>query len=206
MHRITLATRNAHKTREFAHILGSEFRISDLADTPAIPEVEETGETLAENAILKALAASAILPGTILSDDSGLEVDALQGAPGVRSARYAGASATDAENVAKLITDLRAANANGRPWTGRFHCVIALAKNGDLLETFHGTVHGIIIPQPRGAGGFGYDPVFVPDGYQQTFAEMDASVKDLISHRANAITLLRDYLAKPGDATKLPAS
>lgn len=191
---LILATRNAHKTREFSEILGPGFVVSDLSETRDIPEVEETGQTFAANAILKAVAISRYLSGLVVSDDSGLEVDALGGAPGVRSARYAGENATDQENTKKLLETLQATSPNGEKHAGRFHCVIALAKGGKVMGTFEGTVTGAIVPEPRGLGGFGYDPVFVPEGHVATFAELGATVKNQISHRARAIAQLREYL------------
>lgn len=195
MNRLLIATRNSHKTREFAEILGGQFTVRDLAAEPDIPVVEETGATFAENAILKALAASKRFPGLVVADDSGLEVDALEGAPGVYSARYAGPGATDRENVARLLSELRSRGAGPSP-AARFRCVLALANEGEVIETFAGAVEGAIVDEPRGSGGFGYDPVFQPVGAVQTFAELPADEKNRISHRANAIRLLRDALGK----------
>ena len=195
MVRLILATRNAHKTHEFAEILGPGFVVSDLNEVKEIPRVKETGETFEENAILKAGAISSCFPGLVVSDDSGLEVEALQGMPGVRSARYAGEGATDRENVAKLLDALRTADASREERTARFRCVIALAEAGKLLRTFKGAVRGSIVLEARGGGGFGYDPVFVPEGHSATFAELGEVVKNQISHRARAIAQLRAYLA-----------
>ncbi len=192
MHFITLATRNAHKTREFTQILGPGVVVRDLSGMTDVPEVEETGSTFAENAVLKAAAASRLIPGWVVSDDSGLSVAALKGEPGVRSARYAGEHATDRENIAKLLLNLQG---NGDR-KAAFHCAIALAKEGRVVEVFHGAVAGSILLEPRGELGFGYDPVFVPDGYAQTFAELGDTVKNAISHRASAIAQLREYLSE----------
>lgn len=191
MHPLILATRNSHKTREFAGILGGDFTVRDLSAELELPLVEETGATFAENAILKAMATSRHFPGVVIADDSGLEVDALNGAPGVYSARYAGENASDAQNVAKLLAAL-ARHPTGRPYSARFRCVLAVAKEGDLLGTFEGVVEGTIVAAPRGSGGFGYDPVFQPAGYAQTFGELPAAEKNRISHRARAIQLWRE--------------
>lgn len=195
MHNLLLATRNAHKTAEFAEILGSEFAVTDLRSVADFPEVEETGATFAENAALKALAASRRTGGFVVADDSGLEVDALGGAPGIYSARYAGAHARDADNVEKLLSELAKLDAEAER-QARFVCALALARDGELLAGFEGAVEGRITTSPQGSGGFGYDPVFVPDGYEQTFAQLGADVKNRISHRARAISRLREYLLK----------
>lgn len=193
MRQLLVATRNAHKTREFAQILGEEFVVRDLSGEMELPAVEETGATFAENAILKAVATSKHFPGMVVADDSGLEVDALNGAPGVRSARYAGEKANDQQNVAKLLAEL-AARASGQPPSARFRCLLALAREGKVLRTFKGVVEGVIVGAPRGSGGFGYDPVFQPAELTQTFGELSPVEKNRISHRAQAIHLLRAYL------------
>lgn len=193
MRQFLLATRNPHKTREFAEILGDEFVLRDLSTETELPAVEETGATFAENAILKAVATSKHFPGVVVADDSGLEVDALNGAPGVHSARYAGGDATDQQNVAKLLVELEA-HPNGSPYSARFRCVLALAREGEVLGTVEGVAEGIIVAAPRGFGGFGYDPVFQPAGLSQTFGELSPAEKNRISHRARAIQLLRTYL------------
>lgn len=190
MHPLLLATRNSHKTREFAEILGTEFIVRDLSGELDLPIVEETGATFAENAALKAIATSKQFPGLVVGDDSGLEVDALQGAPGVYSARYAGNGATDEQNVAKLLAALEKRPAS-RPYSARFRCVLTLAREGKLLGTFEGAVEGTIVDAPRGSTGFGYDPVFQPVGSTQTFAELPSAEKNRISHRGRAIQLLR---------------
>lgn len=190
MHPVLLATRNSHKTREFAEILGAEFVVRDLAEELELPVVEETGATFAENATLKAVATSRQFPGVVVADDSGLEVDSLNGAPGVYSARYAGEGATDKQNVAKLLAELEK-HPGSRPYSARFRCVLAFAKEGDLLGTFEGIVEGTIVDAPRGSDGFGYDPVFQPLGSTQTFAELPSAEKNRISHRGRAIQLLR---------------
>ena len=193
MRQLLLATRNAHKTREFSDILGEEFAIRDLAMEQDMPAVEETGSTFAENAILKAVAISNRFPGLVVADDSGLEVDALGGAPGIYSARYAGPGATDNENIARLFSEL-CKHPDDRPFAARFRCVLALARRGEMLGTVEGVIEGTIVDSPRGAAGFGYDPVFQPTGFAQTFAEISSAEKNRISHRAKAIRLLRAAL------------
>lgn len=197
--RLLVATGNAHKVREFAELLGADFAVSGLDQSGQIPKVEETGATFAANATLKAVAISQLFPGLVASDDSGLEVDALNGAPGVRSARYAGEDATDEENVAQLIAALRVTKMDRQRATARFRCVVALAEAGKVLATFDGTVSGSVLTAARGEAGFGYDPVFVPDGYDKTFAELGPAVKNQISHRARAIARLREYLSAERD-------
>jgi XTP/dITP diphosphohydrolase len=196
VNRLLLATRNSHKTREFADILGPEFAVTDLLAEEGTPIVEETGETFGENAILKALPISRQFPELlVVADDSGLGVDALDGAPGVYSARYAGPGATDHENVTRLLSELRRSGARP-PFAARFRCVLALARGGTLIDTFEGTVEGIIVEPPRGHGGFGYDPVFQPTGFEQTFSELPAEKKNSLSHRGRAIRLLRAGLGE----------
>jgi XTP/dITP diphosphohydrolase len=208
---LIVATRNAHKTREIQRILGPDFAIGDLSEHPEIPDAVESGKTFEENAALKAIAASRQLPGFVIADDSGLEVDALGGAPGIYSARYAGQNATDKENVDKLLGELARQGAwrcfaRSDPRQGqvtnlphlpsaRFRCVLALARDGQILGTFEGAVEGGVVDQARGSRGFGYDPIFVPQGFEQTFAELPAEVKNRISHRARAIRILAAKLA-----------
>jgi XTP/dITP diphosphohydrolase len=191
--RILIATHNPHKTREFAQLLGREFNVSDLSAHPRIPIIEETGKTFAENAIAKALAASKNVAGLVVADDSGLEVHALAGAPGIFSARYAGEQATDRQNMEKLLTELsgRSAVPSRR---ARFRCVLAIAGRGELIDTVEGTVEGNIAEEPRGNDGFGYDPIFVPAGFDHTFAEMPPELKNRLSHRARAVAALRARL------------
>ena len=191
---LLVATRNPHKTREFAQILAPEFACSDLSAAEGFPEVEETGVTFQENAGLKAVAASRLVPGLVIADDSGLEVAALGGAPGIYSARYAGEGASDAENVAKLLEELRVIPSDDTGRAARFCCAIAVAHGGAIIDTYVGFVDGVIGAAPRGEGGFGYDPVFIPSGYEETFAELGDGIKNAISHRAAALTLLKANL------------
>jgi XTP/dITP diphosphohydrolase len=195
MRQLLLATRNQHKTDEFSEILGPDFVVRDLSAEPEALVVEETGSTFAENAILKALSIARRFPGLVVADDSGLEVDLLGGAPGVYSARYAGAHATDSENVARLLSELQRFPSE-RPATACFRCVLALVSEGALIDTFDGVVEGVIVGAPRGTAGFGYDPVFQPTGSIQTFAQLSSLEKNRISHRARAIRLLRAKLAE----------
>ena len=187
---LVLATRNAQKTREIQRILGPTFIVRDLSAHPEISEIREDGKSFEENAKLKAVAVSSKLPGLVIADDSGLEVEALSGAPGIRSARFAGTNATDQEKIDKLLEDLARINTKDKQRRARFRCVVALARDGHILDTFEGTVEGGIADRPSGSHGFGYDPIFIPDGFDQTFAELPAEVKNRISHRARAICTL----------------
>jgi XTP/dITP diphosphohydrolase len=186
---LVVATRNRHKTREIRHILGPEFRVRDLGAHPELSEIRESGTSFEENAKLKALAASRQLPALVIADDSGLEVDALGGTPGIYSARYAGANTTERDKIDKLLSQLERVRATDDR-RARFRCVVALARNGDLLGTFEGTVEGRIADEARGDSGFGYDPIFIPEGFEQTFGELPTEVKNTISHRAKAIRTL----------------
>lgn len=187
---LVLATRNAHKTEELAALLGAEFSVRDLSVLSQLPAIDETGNTFAENAELKAVTVSRIVSGLVVADDSGLEVDSLGGAPGVYSARYAGFDASDEENVAKLLRELKA----GDQRAAQFRCVLALACDGQVIALFDGVVRGEIALAPSGANGFGYDPIFVPEGFKKTFAELGSAVKNQLSHRARAASRLRDHL------------
>ena len=193
---LVVATRNRHKTREIQHILGPEFRVYDLGAHPEVSEIRESGTSFEENAKLKALTASRQLPALVIADDSGLEVDALGGAPGIYSTRYAGANATDTDKINKLLRELARVSATEDGRRARFRCVVALARNGNLLGTFEGIVEGNIADQARGDSGFGYDPIFVPEGLKQTFGELPTEVKNTISHRAKAIRALADRLRR----------
>jgi XTP/dITP diphosphohydrolase len=195
MRRLLIATKNSHKTSEIRAILGDDWKVEDLTRHPEIPAPEETGATFAENASIKAVAASRIFPEYVLADDSGLEVDALAGAPGVQSARYSGLNATDASNRARLLTEL-----SGVESKARFRCVMALARHGKVLGKFEGAVEGRIGLEERGVGGFGYDSLFFPDGFTETFGELSPQIKNSLSHRARAVALARDFLIKIVDA------
>jgi XTP/dITP diphosphohydrolase len=180
---LILATRNAHKTEEIRHILGDRFEVLDVTSYPDLPEIEETGTTFLENARLKALGISRLTDGWVLADDSGLEVDALGGAPGVWSSSYGGEEGNHAKNNGRLIREMA-----GIPdRSARFRCTLVLAKDGEEKGVFTGTVEGHIAESPSGNGGFGYDPLFIPQGYFQTMADLGAAVKSTLSHRAEAI-------------------
>jgi XTP/dITP diphosphohydrolase len=187
---LVVATRNRHKTGEIQHVLGPDFRVRDLEAHPEVSEIRESGTSFEENAKLKALAASKQLPALVIADDSGLEVDALGGAPGIYSARYAGANATEMDKIDKLLRELARVGATDDRSRARFRCVVALARNGKLLGIFEGVVEGRIADGVRGNSGFGYDPIFVPEGFEQTFGELPTEVKNTISHRAKAIRAL----------------
>lgn len=191
MRRLILATRNEHKTREMAALLGSGFLVLDLKNIGFEEEIAETAPTFAGNAELKARAVSRFCPEElVVADDSGLEVPAIQGAPGVYSARYAGPRSDDADNVAKLLRELRTLEMR----QAAFRCVLVVAQDGRLLETFEGSVSGMIEHEPRGHGGFGYDPVFRPDGFDLTFSQLSAEEKNRVSHRARAAAKLKEFL------------
>jgi XTP/dITP diphosphohydrolase len=184
---LLVATNNAGKVRELSQLLsGAPFRLRLLSEFGGVAEAEETGTTFAENATLKALYYSAHAGLLTLSDDSGLAVDALGGAPGVYSARYAGAHATYAERMARLLKELEATGDVER--RARFVCVIAVADPSDgTVETFEGVCEGRIARAPRGTNGFGYDPLFIPEGHDRTFGELPEEFKHSLSHRARAL-------------------
>jgi XTP/dITP diphosphohydrolase len=191
---LLIATNNAGKVRELASALADlPLRLRLLGEFEQVPEAEETGVTFAENAALKALYYSAHARVLTLSDDSGLVVDALGGAPGVYSARYMGPDATYAERISKLLEEIEATGDVER--RARFVCVIAVAEasTGELM-TFEGRCEGRIARESRGTGVFGYDPVFIPEGHAQTFGELPDEVKRKISHRALAVEAASRYL------------
>jgi XTP/dITP diphosphohydrolase len=188
------ATTNPGKLREFrlaAERLGRHIEIATLPNLSSIDPVEETGDTFKENAVRKAVYYSAHAPGPLFADDSGLEVDALGGEPGVRSARFAGPGATDEANNLLLLEKLRGMEQR----RARFVCLIALAEKGALLATFRGVVEGEILHEPRGPNGFGYDPLFFYPPFGCSFGEVGGERKLLVSHRGQA---LRQLLAALG--------
>jgi XTP/dITP diphosphohydrolase len=193
---LIVATRNTYKTREIEQILGSGLAVRDLTAHPEISEITESGTSFEENAKLKVIAVSKKLPCLVIADDSGLEVDALGGAPGIQSARYAGVNASDKEKIAKLLRQLANVDAKRDQRRARFCCVLAVARDGQVLATFEGIVEGKIAERPRGSHGFGYDPIFIPNGFEETFAELPEEVKNNISHRAKAIAKLQAKLPK----------
>jgi len=192
MQTLLIATRNGHKTREIGQILGSGWVVRDLTSLPHAPKVEETGATFEENAALKAVVISRTFTGLVLADDSGLEVDALGGAPGVRSARFAGPNANDAENRLLLIGKLR--TLGGQEFPARFRCVMVLASQGELLGSFGGVVRGKVFLEERGNSGFGYDSIFIPQGYTETFGELQPEIKNSLSHRGRALAKVLEFL------------
>ena len=194
MPRLLIATKNAHKTAEIRAILGGAWEVSDLTAHPEVPAPEETGATFEENARIKAEAASRIFPGIVLSDDSGLEVDALGGDPGVHSALYAGTHGDDAANRARLKRELLACS-GPQPWAARFRCTMAIARAGRTLGVCDGRVEGRVIADEHGGGGFGYDSMFIPDGHEETFGVLSPVVKNALSHRARALAKAAVILA-----------
>jgi XTP/dITP diphosphohydrolase len=183
--RIILATNNKNKVREINAILTSfGIAVESAASAGGIPEVEENGTTFAENALVKAGAAASHLGLPALADDSGLEIPALGGRPGVYSARYAGPGCTYADNNRKLLDEM--AGLEGEKRGGRFVCAAALAFADGQEYVVEGELPGTVTTETRGSGGFGYDPIFVPNGYDRTLAEMSADEKNEISHRRRA--------------------
>jgi XTP/dITP diphosphohydrolase len=195
MRSLLLGTRNPGKVIEIKSILAdSGWSFTSLQDFPDVGEAEENFTTFAENAIAKAQFYASATGLCALADDSGLEVAALGGAPGVFSARYAGENATDADRRSLLLSELtKTADADRR---ARFVAVVAIAHpNGEVLNVSEGICDGTITFVPRGTNGFGYDPLFIPDGYSQTFAELPDTIKNLISHRARALFNTKTFLA-----------
>ena len=189
--KLCFATNNAHKLEEIQAILGDSFELISLAATGCKEELPETGNTLEANSLQKAQYLYDHYHINCFADDSGLEVDALEGEPGVDSAHYAGPQRSHADNVNLLLKNL--ANKNDR--SAKFRTVITLIQDGEVTQ-FEGNIKGRIISELRGSKGFGYDPVFVPEGYETTFAEMSLTEKGKISHRAKAFGKLVDYLGK----------
>lgn len=194
--KLLLGTYNAGKAVEISSVLkdlGIEF--SSLRDFPQVQIVEESGSTYEENAILKAQGYARQTALWTLADDSGLEVDALGGAPGVWSARYAGAGAADGDRIVRLLGELEGIPASDR--TARFVSVVALTDSAaKLVRVERGICEGSIIDSARGSNGFGYDPIFVPQGFMSTFAELPAETKDVISHRGKALQAMQHFLTQ----------
>ena len=185
--KIVFATNNAHKLEEVAAILGESYEVMSLREIGCEADIPETADTFAGNALQKAKYVKEHFGYDCFADDSGLEVDVLDGAPGVYSARYSGGGSE--ENMTKLLHNLTGKTERG----AQFRTVIALLI-GDDTHLFEGIVRGTIIEERRGEGGFGYDPIFVPNGYDKTFAELGSEVKNRISHRAQAVEKLADFL------------
>lgn len=192
--RLLIATHSQGKLQEFRALLKElPLELRDLNSFPAISPVAETGSTFTENASLKATAYAVQAEEITLADDSGLEVQALGGAPGVLSARYAGAGASDFDRTEKLLRELLKTGDADR--AARFVSVVAIADaSGTILNVSTGVCHGRISRTPRGKNGFGYDPIFIPEGFDKTFGELPAAVKNEISHRARAFQGAADFL------------
>ena len=194
MRTLLIATRNRGKLKEIQKLLEDlPFKIVDLSQYPSIETVEESGDTFADNASLKASSYARQAGVLTLADDSGLIVDALDGAPGVHSARYAGEGASDGERTEKLTRALAKVPQSQRG--ARFVSVIAIARhNGEIVNVSVGECKGQIALQPLGDGGFGYDPIFIPEGFMQTFGQLEPAEKSRISHRARALSKARSFL------------
>jgi len=193
--RLAIASRNAHKLRELGRICADwpvEWITVENHDPSSFPEVEETGATYLDNALLKAARVAEALDVPAIADDSGIEVDALGGGPGPRSARYAGEHASDEQNLDALLRALRGVPAGGR--TARYRCVGAVAWPDGRIDHAEGVCEGALLARRRGTRGFGYDPVFVPAGWDETMAELTDEQKDRISHRGRAFRALAELL------------
>ncbi|MEH7083413.1 XTP/dITP diphosphatase [Neobacillus drentensis] len=189
MKEVIIATKNPGKAKEFEHIFSSRgITVRTLLDYPEIPEVEETGTTFEENATLKAEAVSEALGKMVIGDDSGLIVDALEGRPGIYSARYAGEPKNDQNNTDKVLSEL--ADIPEEKRTARFYCALAVSVPGQETKTVSGTCEGRILEERRGTNGFGYDPVFYVPEKGLAMAELSSEEKNKISHRANALKKL----------------
>ena len=192
--KVIIATKNKGKAKEFERMLSPHgFEILTLLDLPDFPDIEETGETFEENAVLKAEEAAAMLNEIVIADDSGLIVDALDGRPGVYSARYAGEAKDDDANIDKVLSELSGVPSEER--TARFFCVLAIAGPNLETRTYSGACEGRIIEERQGDNGFGYDPVFFIDDKDKTMAELTSEEKSAISHRGNALRKFEDNLS-----------
>ncbi len=189
MNELIFATNNQHKLTEVQSLIGDSFRLMSLKDIGCNEDIPETAPTLEGNALLKARFIFSTYGKNCFADDTGLEIEALDGRPGVFSARYATDGHDFEANIDKVLAELSGA----RNRNARFRTVVALILDGSV-HYFEGIVNGKIISERKGAEGFGYDPVFIPDGYQDTFAEMPLSEKNKISHRARAVNKLVDFL------------
>jgi XTP/dITP diphosphohydrolase len=189
---LIIATRNAHKTSEIRQMLGSAWQVLDANDFSDWPAVEETGNTFLANATLKAEAISRMHQGWVLADDSGLCVEALAGAPGVWSSSFGGEEGNHAKNNARLLAELH--DESNR--AAYFTCTMALAQNGNVVAHFDGRCSGKILSEAQGEHGFGYDPLFVPDGYSESFALLGDTVKNQLSHRGAALEQVVAWLSQ----------
>ncbi len=198
INRLVIATGNTHKTEEIRKLLDPFIEtIEDLKSYPEIGEIAETGLTFEDNAAIKAIAVGDYLGNSslVLSDDSGLEVKALEGQPGVFSARYAGENASDSQNRKKLLKELKKKDPNQSDWSASFRCVMVLVRGSKRLAKFEGSVHGMISNVERGDKGFGYDSIFIPEGFQNSFAELPLEIKNSMSHRGRALSDLKSWLS-----------
>jgi XTP/dITP diphosphohydrolase len=191
MKELVFATKNLHKLKEIIKIFGNELHVISLAEIGCNEDIPEDAGTLEGNASFKAWYIYNKYGKDCFADDTGLEIEALQGRPGVKSARYAGEDCIPANNIRKVLDEMEGKSDR----KARFRTVISLIRNGMEVQ-FEGTVEGIILHEKRGKEGFGYDPVFLPDGYDLSFAEMSLEVKNKISHRARAIQKLIDHLKR----------
>lgn len=199
MKQLIVATGNAHKVEEFESLLaGCGFEVVSAKVCGGMPDVVEDGDSFAANAAIKARALKAIAASDawVVSDDSGLEVDALDGAPGIYSARYSGESASDSQNLDKLLVELAGVAESDR--AARFRCVLCLIDPEGAEHCFDGACEGRIAESATGKQGFGYDPAFIPEGYQQSFGELGEAVKSKLSHRALAVREMRKFLGEFG--------
>jgi XTP/dITP diphosphohydrolase len=198
MKELIIASKNEGKVREFKEMLEPKgFKVLSLLDLNEAPDVEETGKTFDENAILKAETISNMLKKPVIADDSGLSIDALNGEPGVYSARYAGNEKNDEKNIEKVLEKLKGVPHEQR--TARFQCVLALAIPGQKTITVEGVCEGIITKQPIGQNGFGYDPIFYVQEKGKTMAQLEKKEKNQISHRANALKKLEKIINHWGE-------
>lgn len=186
---IIVATKNKGKIKEIKKILGNH-NVMSQDEAGIFTDVEETGTTFAENALLKADAVAEVANCAVIADDSGLEVDALDGAPGIYSARYGGEGLTDEDRVEKLLDEMKDKKDRG----AQFTCAMALVMPNGEKNVFEGIVRGKLTFENHGDNGFGYDPIFIPDGYDNTFGILDESIKNEISHRAKALKALAEFL------------
>ncbi|MFI8685623.1 XTP/dITP diphosphatase [Rossellomorea sp. NPDC077527] len=192
--RVIIATKNKGKAKEFQHMFAPYgYEVQTLLDLPHIEDVEETGVTFEENAVLKAETVAAELGALVIADDSGLSIDALEGRPGVYSARYAGEEKSDDANMEKVLGELEAVEDSDR--TARFYCVLAIAGPEMETKTVTGTCEGMILRDKRGTNGFGYDPIFFVPSLQKTMAELTQEEKSGISHRGHALKKLGNMIS-----------
>lgn len=193
MKEIIIATKNKGKAKEFTELFGPlGFKVKTLLDYPDAPDIEETGKTFTENALLKAQGIAKLYQKIVIADDSGLVIDALNGRPGVYSARYAGEEKNDKANIQKVLSEMKDIPQDRR--TAHFHCTLALVQLGTAPITVDGICEGLILTEKRGNNGFGYDPIFYVSQLDKTMAEMTPEEKNKISHRGNAIRALYEII------------